>query len=301
MWRRYLHRHRQPEPVWSVRRGYVPIGRGRHRVRCVPGGQLLLGARRGARRLQPRHVCRSRRPEHVHAVCSGHLPVVRGRLGVRRVHPGIVLHRRRKWAHLMSFGKLPQPDGAAGRAQTHAPLCLTASWPRGFARAALTDSLLGLPTRVASSRTASERHRALRLLRMPGWLGVPSRLDCARWVQFRHLHRHRRLRAVLAVRCRIVSARRGAIGVCHVRGTAKRSPRLIATLSAQLRPLTACLVGSLVPRQRGYYCPRGSSTPVPCPGGTIGSFTGLASSSQCTPVGAQTWAPMGSSSPQFCP
>ena len=59
---------------------------------------------------------------------------------------------------------------------------------------------------------------------------------------------------------------------------------------------TAC-----VTCERGHYCPPGTSRPVPCPGGTVGSFTGFEIVTQCMLVGAETWAPMGSSSPQFCP
>ena len=51
----------------------------------------------------------------------------------------------------------------------------------------------------------------------------------------------------------------------------------------------------------GHYCPEGSTTPLPCAGGTASSITKLGSASGCTPVLPGYWAPLGSSAPIKCP
>ena len=55
------------------------------------------------------------------------------------------------------------------------------------------------------------------------------------------------------------------------------------------------------PCRRGFYCPAGSSTPRPCPGGTYGNGTGLASEAGCAAVGKGYWAPVGTALPIACP
>ena len=52
---------------------------------------------------------------------------------------------------------------------------------------------------------------------------------------------------------------------------------------------------------RGFYCTKGSSTPVPCKGGTSSNATGAQSADACTPVVAGEWAPLGSALPEPCP
>lgn len=52
---------------------------------------------------------------------------------------------------------------------------------------------------------------------------------------------------------------------------------------------------------RGSYCTEGSSTPIPCPGGTYNNRTGQSSVSQCVEVTNGFWAPLGSALPEECP
>ena len=51
----------------------------------------------------------------------------------------------------------------------------------------------------------------------------------------------------------------------------------------------------------GYYCPPGSSTATPCPGGTFGNGTGFGFRTQCVSVAIGFWAPTGSALPKHCP
>ena len=52
---------------------------------------------------------------------------------------------------------------------------------------------------------------------------------------------------------------------------------------------------------RGSYCKEGSSTPVPCPGGTFNGEFGRWSVGQCLDVPVNFWAPLGSAEPEDCP
>ena len=52
---------------------------------------------------------------------------------------------------------------------------------------------------------------------------------------------------------------------------------------------------------KGAYCPKGSSAPTPCAGGTYLNATGATSATACEPVQPDEWAPTGSELPLECP